>query len=320
MLCWRRHATRSGRSVRGSSRCGWVARTKNLQPSPSLQALDAFEAWPGRDGRGHVVDSFWSAWDAFAGASDYRETVVTSVRYGNDTDTTAAIAGGLAGAYWGIQDIPAEWQRGLRDRNIPRELVDRLIETDISEWDGQPWRTSRMGLLRVDELDLAGVDAAGNGGRVGITFLPGKRYVGQFTGPHWRDLESDAARLRELGVNVLLVLVEDSELEQCRVVGIGEVLSEYGIEVVRFPIVDPRTPADPEAFAGVVAELLGRVRQGDFVAIACRGGLDRSGLAAACLLCEAGLDADTAIARVHGARSHSLSLPEQQAFVRAWRT
>lgn len=97
-------------------------------------------------------------------------------------------------------------------------------------------------------------------------------------------------------------------------------LPAYGVEVVRFPIVDPRTPTDPVAFVQVIAALLGRVRQGEFVAIACRGGLDRSGLAAACLLREAGLDADTAITRVHTARRRSLTLTEQQAFVRAWRT
>ena len=72
----------------------------------------------------------------FASSSDYRETVIKAVRYGNDTDTTAAIAGGLAGTYWGITGIPSEWQRGLRDRHIPQELVDRLIETETSEWDG----------------------------------------------------------------------------------------------------------------------------------------------------------------------------------------
>ena len=45
---------------------------------------------------------------------------------------------------------PTAWQRGLRDRAIVQELVDRLVETDQSEWDGAPWRTSRKSPLRVD--------------------------------------------------------------------------------------------------------------------------------------------------------------------------
>jgi ADP-ribosylglycohydrolase len=166
------------------------------EPAAALAALDAHLAWTGRGGRGRVVDSFWSAWDAFAGSSSYAETVTRAVAYGHDTDTTAAIAGGLAGAYWGIAAIPPAWRRGLRDQRIPRELIDRLIETDQAGWDGRAWRTSTANPLRVDRLDLAQV-AVGSGGGVGITFLPGKRYIGFHTGAHWRDLDADAARLRE---------------------------------------------------------------------------------------------------------------------------
>ena len=290
------------------------------EPAAALAALDAFESWPGRAGRGHVVDSFWSAWDAFAKSSDYRETVISAVRYGNDTDTTAAIAGGLAGAYWGIAGIPSAWQDGLRDRHIPQDLVDRLIETDHSVWGGEPkpWRTSRMSPLRVDALDLSGTGLAERGGRVGITFLPGKRYLGIYTGPHWRDLRTDAARLHDLGVDTLLLLVEDSELEECRVTDIAEVLPAFGVELLRFPVEDPLTPTDGVAFRETIVAALERVRTGSFLAIACRGGLDRSGLAAACLLREAGLGADDAIDRVHAARRRSLTIHEQQAFVRAW--
>ena len=89
-------------------------------------ALEGHLAWPDRSGRGHVTDSFWSAWDAFTGADDYRSAVVAAVRYGNDTDTTAAIAGGLAGLRFGHGGIPAEWLDGLRGREVVDPLVDRL--------------------------------------------------------------------------------------------------------------------------------------------------------------------------------------------------
>ena len=217
-------------------------------PQDALRSLDGFEAWPGRSGRGHVVDSFWSAWDAFAAADGYRQTVERSVSYGNDSDTTAAIAGGLAGVYWGIGSIPSAWRRGLRDRHIPRQLVDRLVETDSSEWDGTPWRTSSRSRLRVDLIDLEGSDLDDADGAAGMTFLPGKRYLGYYSGPHWRDLDADAASLAEQGIDVLLLLVEDAELERCRVPDIADELPEHGVELVRFPIVDPRLPEDGAAF------------------------------------------------------------------------
>jgi ADP-ribosylglycohydrolase len=64
-----------------------------------LAALDLLRGHAERKGRGSVIDSFWSAWDAFARHETYRDAVIAAVKYGNDTDTTAAIAGGLAGVY-----------------------------------------------------------------------------------------------------------------------------------------------------------------------------------------------------------------------------
>ena len=287
-------------------------------PSTAVSALDAFEGWPERRGGGRVVDSFWSAWDAFVAASDYRAAVTAAVRYGNDTDTTAAIAGGLAGIYWGIDGIPPSWHRGLRDRPLAQELADRLVETDDSQWDGTPWPTSRSDPLRVDFIDLGGTDLASSKGAVGMTFLPGKRYVGYYKGPQWRDLETDATSLHEQGIDVLLLLVEDKELRRCRVMDIGEVLAAHGVELLRFPIVDPELPRDGAAYRRLIAGLLERIRSGQKVAIACRGGLDRTGLTAGCLLREAGLPPDTAVDRVHAAREHTLTLPHQRRYVEAW--
>jgi len=287
-------------------------------PAQALAALDAFEAWTGREGSGRMVDSFWSAWDAFVDAPDYPTTVVKAVRHGNDTDTTAAIAGGLAGVHFGVAGIPSAWRYRLRDRHIPQTLCDRLVETDASEWDGTPWRTSSRKPLRVDLMDLSGSDLGAAGGRAGMTFLPGKRYLGYYSGPHWRDLDADAAHLREQGVDVLLLLVEDHELERCLATDVIEVVPAHGMELVRFPIPDPMTPTDDAAYREVIAAMVERVRSGQTLAIACRGGLDRAGMTSACLLREAGLGADTAIHRVHAARRHTLTMPDQLRYVDGW--
>ena len=91
-----------------------------------------------------------------------------------------------------------------------------------------------------------------------------------------------------------------------------------GPELIRYPIRDPRTPTDPAGYRLAVQDLLERIRRGQTVAIACRGGLDRSGMTAACLLVEAGLDAEAAMDRVQAAREGSITIEEQRAFVRAW--
>ncbi len=278
--------------------------------------LDAIEAWPTRAGRGYVVDSFWSAWDAFAGATSYEDAIVRAVRYGNDTDTTAAIAGGLAGVHWGWQGIPVAWRRGMRGSAVATPLVDALVESS-GTWYGRT-QTSTHSPLRLDRIDLSGTPAAA--GSLVVTFLPGKKREG-YSGPHWRDVDLDARALADGGVAALLLLVEDHELGWCLVPDLPAALEKAGVELVRFPILDPRTPSpDRDAdYHRTIEQMVARLTAGETIAVACRGGIDRSGMTAACILVEAGLAAREAIDRVHRGRKHSLTRREQQDYVRAWR-
>ena len=92
-----------------------------------LGALLAHRSNTRKPGGGWVLDSFWSAWEAFAAGSSYRDTIVRAVSYGNDTDTTAAIAGGLAGIHWGLDEsiggIPAGWLEALRGQDIVEDIL-----------------------------------------------------------------------------------------------------------------------------------------------------------------------------------------------------
>ncbi|WP_406035780.1 ADP-ribosylglycohydrolase family protein [Nocardioides sp. NBC_00163] len=68
---------------------------------------------------GWVVTALQAAWSSIAQtpvpeadpASHYVDALDTAIRIGNDTDTVAAIAGGLLGARWGATAIPAEWRK-----------------------------------------------------------------------------------------------------------------------------------------------------------------------------------------------------------------
>jgi ADP-ribosylglycohydrolase len=283
--------------------------------SPGLEqhcrALDTIEAYPRRTGSGYVVDAFWSAWDALKDSASYHETIERSVRYGNDTDTTACIAGGLAGAWFGLDGIPADWLAGMRGRAIVDPLVDRLIAH-------AGWRTSGANPLRVDWVDPAAVPpGAGWRGRLGMTLLPGKKFSG-YTGEHWRDLSADATRLHELGADALLLLVEDHELRECRVPNIVAVMADSGIEVVRHPVADLEAPADRDEYRATLGHITARLRDGRSVAVVCRGGLGRTGTAVACLLVDAGLAPDDAIALTRRTLHGTIERGSQETFVRAW--
>jgi len=279
------------------------------------EALKRLEGWPTANqpaGRGGALNAFWSAWTAFEGARDYRDTIERAVRYGNDTDTTAAIAGGLAGIYWGLDGIPADWLAGMRGREIAEPLVDSLIQA-------HGWKTSVSKPIRVDWVDLAQVPGlASASGRLGMTFLPGKQYIG-WHGEWWRDLDADVAALREAyGCDTFLLLVEDHELVSTRTTGLPAAFERQGIELVRHPVVDMKVPADAAAYRVTLETLANAVRAGKTVVIACRGGLGRTGTAVACLLVDVGMEPDAAIALTRAARRNTIERGSQVEWARAW--
>jgi ADP-ribosylglycohydrolase len=88
-------------------------------------ALDTLQ--PG--GSGYVVDSLVSA-VAVNREPTYEAVVKEAIALGHDTDTTACIAGGIAGIRRGVDGIPARWLEALRGKHIADELLDRLL----AEW------------------------------------------------------------------------------------------------------------------------------------------------------------------------------------------
>lgn len=78
-------------------------------------------------GSGYVVDSLRSArWACELGR--YEDVVRGAIKLGHDTDTTACIAGGIAGLRGGVEAIPERWRNGLRDQPLFLPLLDRLVE------------------------------------------------------------------------------------------------------------------------------------------------------------------------------------------------
>jgi len=56
----------------------------------------------------------------------YKDAVVKAVNMGSDTDTTAAVAGGLAGIYYGFDNIPESWRQQLARSKDIYDLGTRL--------------------------------------------------------------------------------------------------------------------------------------------------------------------------------------------------
>ena len=76
---------------------------------------------------GYVVDTLEAAVWCLLTTDSYRECVLKAVNLGGDTDTIAAVAGGLAGALYGYEGIPGEWRDTLIKRVWIEEMCERMI-------------------------------------------------------------------------------------------------------------------------------------------------------------------------------------------------
>jgi ADP-ribosylglycohydrolase len=79
-------------------------------------------------GSGYVVASLEAALWAFYHSDSFRGGALLAVNLGDDADTTGAVYGQLAGAYYGEEGIPPPWRERLALRERIAELADQLCE------------------------------------------------------------------------------------------------------------------------------------------------------------------------------------------------
>lgn len=77
---------------------------------------------------GYVLYSLEASLWCFLNSESYSEAVLKAVNLGEDTDTTGAITGGLAGIYYGFEAIPEEWVEVLARKEDIEVLCKRLKE------------------------------------------------------------------------------------------------------------------------------------------------------------------------------------------------
>lgn len=169
---------------------------------------------------------------------------------------------------------------------------------------------------RIDWIPASDL-ADGAPGRIGMTVLPGKRGPSvRYPGRVYRsDLAKDLGAVRAAGVAMLVLLVDDDELARWGDPAIVDRAASAGLEIVRRPMPDGGTPADQEGMDAIVASIAGARMEGD-VAVACMGGVGRTGLVVACALVDAGWSAEDAVARVREIRHPAaVETAEQERFV-----
>lgn len=101
-------------------------------PAPKIAAIAAGSYKrrepPDIRGSGYVVDSLEAALWAFHRSDDFRSGALLAVNLGDDSDTTGAVYGQIAGAYYGEGGIPAEWRVKIAMRERIEEMAGRLLD------------------------------------------------------------------------------------------------------------------------------------------------------------------------------------------------
>ncbi len=79
-------------------------------------------------GSGYVIDSLYAATWAFMSSNSFEEAVLKAVNLGNDSDTTGAVCGQMAGAFWGYDRIPDHLIDGLAKKEMIDLYLNPLLE------------------------------------------------------------------------------------------------------------------------------------------------------------------------------------------------
>jgi poly(ADP-ribose) glycohydrolase ARH3 len=106
--------------------------SQRFSPRPADSAIEVIEAIGNQYGLSlKAIESVPAAIGAFVLTNSFREAVVLAVNLGGDTDTIGAMAGAVAGAYYGFDQIPQEWieplENGVKGREYTINCVKRIV-------------------------------------------------------------------------------------------------------------------------------------------------------------------------------------------------
>jgi len=82
-------------------------------------------------GTGYVLDCLATAKRSMEGGDSFEDVVKTAIQFGHDTDTSAAVAGGLAGIRHRLRSIPMRWLQQLRGFELVEPLIARFGTTVV---------------------------------------------------------------------------------------------------------------------------------------------------------------------------------------------
>ena len=173
-------------------------------------------------------------------------------------------------------------------------------------------KTSSTHPLRIDSIEVPGTK-----GIIGMTFCPGKKGKGLYSGEWDRDLKADLKVIKKWGAESIVSLMEEKEFLMMHVPDFFSVVPMYGLIEFHLPIVDGQIPDEEfeHKWRNVGAKLRQILRNGQKIVVHCKGGLGRTGTIAARLLVELGMNPKEAIKKVREVRPGAIETDIQEQYV-----
>lgn len=178
-------------------------------------------------------------------------------------------------------------------------------------------RTSETHPLRICALAVGS-----NGGKLGITFCPGKKDQLALTGGWDRDLTLDLDVISAWKTDAVVTLIETHEFALLQVQDLGSAVQARAIAWHHLPIRDVCIPdaAFEESWRRSGPMLHGILEGGGRIVVHCRGGLGRAGLVSALLLIGFGYGPHEAIRLVRSVRPGAIETEAQEIYTHDWYT
>lgn len=173
-------------------------------------------------------------------------------------------------------------------------------------------RTSVTHPLRIDCV------VTPSGGVIGMTICPGKKGASIYDGDWDRDLQGDISVIRGWNPMYVISILENHEFELLGIREFPDVIKAQDFCWIHMEIPDSGTPDQhfEHQWSAISQSLHKCLNNKGRVLIHCRGGLGRTGVAAARLLTESGVSPNDAIAKVRKARPGAIETWEQEQYVR----
>ena len=262
-----------------------LRKIESLHPAVDAVAAGSFRELkpPDIEGGGYVVKSLEAALWAFHDAQDFREAALKAVNLGDDADTTGAVCGQLAGAFWGESGIPQEWLNGLAKREMIEEALAGLF--------GETGDTSRKPIHRVASSEAVPPAARS------YWVVEDKLLAGAYPGsPNEAEHCQRVEQLWEAGIRTFINLIEEEEanLSGRSFTSYDDILQELAAqdneEVVclRFPVEDLSVPS-VDRMRSILDAIDHSIAEDRPVYLHCFGGVGRTGTAVCCWLLRHGL-------------------------------